>query len=143
MTREYKKNDYISTQRIFYTDTYQNKLEATILESGKDEQGNYIICDKTIFHPQGGGQPSDEGYLESGGECYRIIKLSASRNPTEEPYLIKHYYEGEKQFSKGEKVIQTIDLEKRVLFARYHSGGHLLSVAVNQLFPKLDGFKGN
>lgn len=34
-------------------------------------------------------------------------------------------------------------MEKRLLFTRYHSGGHLLSLAVNQLYPELDGYKGN
>ncbi|MCE8162962.1 MAG: hypothetical protein I3273_00625 [Candidatus Moeniiplasma glomeromycotorum] len=30
-----------------------------------------------------------------------------------------------------------------MLFARYHSAGHLLSLAVNRLYPELDGYKGN
>ena len=34
-------------------------------------------------------------------------------------------------------------MRKRFLFARYHPGGHLLSLAVNQLYPELDGYKGN
>jgi len=34
-------------------------------------------------------------------------------------------------------------MKKRLLFARYHSGGHLLSLAVNQLYPELEGYKGN
>ncbi|KLL02055.1 MAG: hypothetical protein MRERC_5c087 [Mycoplasmataceae bacterium RC_NB112A] len=30
-----------------------------------------------------------------------------------------------------------------MLFARYHSAGHLLSSAVNHLYSELDGYKGN
>ena len=37
--------------------TYLNKLKVQILEVGKDENGDYSISDKTIFHLQGGGQP--------------------------------------------------------------------------------------
>ncbi|CAH1759001.1 11113_t:CDS:2 [Entrophospora sp. SA101] len=54
----------ISAERVYYADTYLDKLEVQILERGKDDNGSYVIFDKTIFHPQGGGQPSDEGYLE-------------------------------------------------------------------------------
>lgn len=38
--------------------------EATLLGIVRDEkQGTAIILDRTIFHPQGGGQPSDQGKL--------------------------------------------------------------------------------
>ena len=121
----------------------QDKLETKVVEIGQDENGSYVIFDKTIFHPQGGGQPNDKGYFGINGKQYPIIKLIAPRNSYQEPYLIKHYYEGKKNFQKGEKVIQVIDMKKRLLFARYHSGGHLLSLAVNQLYPELDGYKGN
>ncbi|CAN0396388.1 unnamed protein product, partial [Ectocarpus sp. 12 AP-2014] len=36
--------------------------EATVLGVVEDDsRGSAIILDRTIFHPQGGGQPSDEG----------------------------------------------------------------------------------
>jgi len=133
----------ISTKRIYYDNTYLNKLKTRIVEIDQDENGSYVIFDKTIFHPQGGGQPDDEGYFETNGKKYPVTKLIAPRNPYQEPYLIKHYYEGKKEFQKGEEVIQIIDMKKRLLFARYHSGGHLLSLAVNQLYPEIDGCKGN
>ena len=47
----------ISTKRVYYTDTYLDRLEVEILEASQDENGRYVIFDQTIFHPQGGGQP--------------------------------------------------------------------------------------
>src|SRR3954453_24107330 len=44
---------------------------------------------------------------------------------------------------KGQKVIQVIDLKKRLLYSRLHSGGQLLSDAVNQLYPILKGIRAN
>ena len=69
-----------------------------------------MIFDKTIFHPQGGGQPNDEGYLEIAGQRYPVKKLVAPRNPHEEPYIIKHYYDREGDFLKGEleKIVRQI-----------------------------------
>jgi alanyl-tRNA synthetase len=133
----------ISTERIYYTDTYLDKLEVKILEIGQDENGSYVIFDKTIFHPQGGGQPNDEGYLEIAGQRYPVKKLVAPRNPYEEPYIIKHYYDGEGDFLKGDKVIQTIDRAKRLLCSRLHSAGHLLEDTVNQIYPSLKGIRAN
>jgi hypothetical protein len=34
-------------------------------------------------------------------------------------------------------------MRKRLLFVLYNSGGHLLSLAVNQLYPELDGYERN
>ena len=96
-----------------------------------------MIFDKTIFHPQGGGQPSDEGYFEIGSKRYIVKKLVAPRNPYEEPYTIKHYYKGEGGFLKGVKVIQVVDMEKRLLYARYHSAGHLPHPAKNAPYPQI------
>ena len=44
---------------------------------------------------------------------------------------------------KGQKVIQVIDIEKRLLYSRLHSAGQLLSDAVNQIFPALKGIRAN
>ena len=42
-------------------------------------------------------------------------------------------YEKGEPFKEGEEVSLTIDAEKRRLYARLHSGGHLLDVAMNKL----------
>src|SRR5439155_19936212 len=114
---------------------------------GKDENGDYVIFDRTIFHPQGGGQPDDQGHFELKNKQFIIKKLSAPRNPDEEPYLIKHYYEKDDLFNMEEQVnqmvLQKINMETRKLYARYHSAGHLLSNAVNKLHPEIDGCNGN
>src|SRR6185503_5655264 len=133
----------ISTERVYYIDSYLDKLEDKILDVDKDENGdNYVVFDKTLFHPQGGGQPADEGYLEVDDKQYIITKLVAPRNPHEEPYIIKHYYEGEANFLKEKKVIQVIDRAKRLLYSRLHSAGHLLEDMVRQIFPSLKGMRG-
>src|SRR6266508_2142175 len=80
---------YESTKRMYYNDTYLDRLKfVKILEVGEDENGDYFISDKTIFHPQGGGQPADEGYFEVNGKQHAVTKLVAPRNPHEEPYLV-------------------------------------------------------
>jgi Ser-tRNA(Ala) deacylase AlaX len=43
----------------------------------------------------------------------------------------------------SQTVLQKINMETRKLYARYHSAGHLLSNAVNKLYPGIDGCNGN
>ena len=35
------------------------------------------MLDKTIVHPQGGGQPNDEGYLKQGDVKFTVESISA------------------------------------------------------------------
>ncbi len=133
-----------STERVYYRDTYLDRLDARILSLGDDEKGRFVVFDKTVFHPQGGGQPDDQGYFEVDGTKFTVSKLSAPRNPYENPYIIKHYYVSDQNVLRVDQVVlQVIHMESRKLFARYHSAGHLLSNAVHRLYPQVDGCNGN
>lgn len=127
----------VSTQRAYYLDTYQASITATVLSSGKDDDGVYFIPDKTVFHPQGGGQPSDSGTVKFGEHSFNVIKLA------EDGEAIKHYVDGELHSLMPKEAILTINLANRKLYARIHSAGHLLSDVVNQKFPELTGYRGN
>lgn len=134
----------MNTERTYYQDTYQNRLEANIIESGTDAEGTYVVFDQTIFHPQGGGQPDDEGYFEVDGAQYQVTKLSAPRDPNTTPYIIKHYFDSAPiKLEAPIPAIQMIDMNKRALYAQLHSVGHLLSNAVHEEYPPLDGCRGN
>ena len=51
------------TVRLYYRNTYVSTAITHILDFHKDESGPYVTFVHTIFHPQGGGQPSDAGHL--------------------------------------------------------------------------------
>ncbi|KAF7724029.1 5-aminolevulinate synthase, nonspecific, mitochondrial [Apophysomyces ossiformis] len=124
-----------STLRLYYRDTYNTLAKATILDVGKDQAGTYVVLDNTIFHPQGGGQPADQGWLLWDDQQADVKKLANSEN------VVRHYCDG--PFEIGQIVTLKVDKEKRILHARWHSAGHLLSNAVNQLYPDLQGCSGN
>lgn len=49
------------------------KVEAT----WKNEQGETVlVLDSTIFHPQGGGQPADEGFITSSDGSVKFLLKS-------------------------------------------------------------------
>ena len=121
------------TERVYYRDTYLAELEAVVLRSGSDEVGFYFVPDRTIFHAQGGGQPADPGFVDVDGQKHRVVNLQ------EEGDEIKHYID---RVISG-KIRLTIDLTERSLFAKLHSAGHLLAGVVKELYPELEGYRGN
>lgn len=69
-TGKTKKNvllEYIEglpeTQLLYYEDSYKKFLDAEILKEFSVENKNYIVLDKTLFYPTGGGQASDQGMI--------------------------------------------------------------------------------
>ena len=64
------------TEKLFYKDAYQKTFEATVTECREGKKGYEIILDQTAFYPEGGGQPGDIGYLQTG------IRKSKSQIPT-------------------------------------------------------------
>lgn len=104
-------------KRLYWDDTYLMRHQAKITVIGNDENGDYLRLDETIFHPQGGGQPSDEGTINST----KVTKLKDLRDINE----INHYVEDISQFSVGDIVSLEIDQEKRLECAALHTAGHI------------------
>lgn len=127
----------IQTERVYYTNTYLDKLEARVVEVGSDHKGAYVCFDKTIFHPQGGGQPNDQGTFHIGERSWQVTDLTTDG-------AIKHYYkEGQTQAPLiNDVALLQIDLQRRTLLARLHSAGHLLECAMASICPDLVPFKG-
>jgi Ser-tRNA(Ala) deacylase AlaX len=119
------KLDYLENTALF-------ESEAVVLEMKEGEKGKMISLDRTIFYPQGGGQPADHGEICSGD---RIFKVNDVR--IDETGIVWHFGEyTSEEFNLGEKVILKIDQLRRMLNAKIHSAGHLLDCAVTNM--KLD-----
>ena len=101
-----------------------------------------IVTDETIFHPQGGGQPSDEGTFKNDRAEFQV---AIARMDAVESGRVLHFGRfsagSESTFSSGEGISQSIDVEKRLLYSRYHTAGHVLGAAVRHLLEKeIPGF---
>lgn len=92
-----------------------------------------MILDRTIFHPQGGGQPNDEGFIKHRDHDFKFIVT----NLLIKNDVIQHIghfepAEGVTSFLKGSAVECHLDEAKRRLYARVHSAGHLLDIAMTR-----------
>jgi Ser-tRNA(Ala) deacylase AlaX len=122
-------------KRLYWENTYLMNHKAKITAIGQDEQGDYIRVDETIFHPQGGGQPSDEGAVNG----IKVTKLKDLRDINE----INHYVENISQFKVGDTVELSIDGEKRLECAALHTAGHITGGVLRTSYSYTDQVSAN
>lgn len=118
------------TEKTYLTDSALTG-EATIVEIFPSEM--VVRIDKTLFHAQGGGQPSDQGTL--GGS--RVLRAVHNGND------VDHHVDNLAGLKIGEKVAILVDSDRRHLNARYHSAGHLIACVVEHLFPNVKALQGH
>ena len=50
-------------EQLAYTDAYARTVEARIVSVDDSGEAPFVVLDRTVFYPGGGGQPSDRGLL--------------------------------------------------------------------------------
>jgi len=127
------------------------------------EDHHVLVTPETIFHPQGGGQPSDEGTVTlTSSSPSASSSSSSSPSPAPPKFLVSSVRmdavnEGQvlhlgrfdspsstpphHLFTPGSAVTQAVDSEKRLYYSRLHTAGHVLGSAVRDLLEKeIPGF---
>ena len=100
------------TERLFFTHDHLT-AELEVLSCTPHEDQFAVILQSTIFHPQGGGQPFDTGWL---GES-SVLRV------TQEGDRVVHYVD--RPLAPG-PITARVDEQRRALHTRLHSAGHLI-----------------
>src|SRR5579872_4021467 len=102
---------------------------ATILDVAHTEQGTPIlILDQTIFYPQGGGQPYDQGTITKPDAQFQVAEVRFKDG------IVSHIGEIKQgAFNVGDSVALHVDEKRRIFNSRNHSAGHLVDHAMNNL----------
>ena len=117
------------TKLNYLNSTYIFESNAIFVELKENEKGKAVILDETIFYPQGGGQPADQGEIISANAIFLVTDVRLDEDGT-----VWHFGEFKNGvFQKGEKVTLKIDKDRRILNAKLHSAGHLLDCAVTKM----------
>ena len=117
------------TELLYLKDTYLFSWSAGIIETWRDESGDSIILDQTLFYPQWGGQPSDIGLISNESAIFRVTRVRI-----DEYGIVSHYGSYESwEFKTGTTISMQIDQATRLQNARNHSAGHLIDVAMKQI----------
>ncbi|RZB54867.1 hypothetical protein D0Y65_044685 [Glycine soja] len=121
--------DKNQTKLEYFDEMWRLQCTATLLSHLKeDDDGRHVlILDRTIFYPQGGGQPPDTGFLLIHGF-------------DNNKFLVFHYgfFENlggkfEPTLEKGKEVSLFVDEFRRKLNSRLHSAGHLLKICLPRI----------
>lgn len=103
------------TQRLFFTHDHL-VADVDVLECTPVEQQFAVVLQSTIFHPQGGGQPFDTGWLGQS----TVLKV------VQEAERIVHYVDQPVALGPAQA---RVDGQRRTLHTRLHSAGHLIGNA--------------
>ncbi|MTJ81279.1 MAG: hypothetical protein F8N37_09700 [Telmatospirillum sp.] len=120
----------MSQTQIYLLDTYRGEITTRILSSGKEGARPWIALEDNIFHPQGGGQPSDRGWIGT-------IPVVAQRLPTIADLVLVTAADDTAQtalahLTEGTTVTATIDLPQRLANAALHTAGHLINATAGR-----------
>lgn len=103
----------------------------------------WIQLNETIFHPKGGGQPSDEGTINGVKVAY-VHKETFDKSRLNSFEILHCFAEDQElNFKEGDEVELKVDPLTRKLHARLHTAGHIVAESVRKHFPELEGYQGN
>ena len=113
------------TEELFRHEAYLKSCEATVVSAGPEG----IVLDRTVFYPEGGGQPGDSGTLAlpDGGES-AIADTRKDRETGEHRHIPA---EGAALPAVGDRVTCAIDWERRHRHMRVHTALHLMCAAID------------
>jgi Ser-tRNA(Ala) deacylase AlaX len=127
---------------LTYEGNFQLKCDATLLSCqviGEDRVE--LQLDRTAMHPQGGGQPTDLGVIESGDTVVQISKVTVDR----ESGIVTHagtIKEGP-PLQVGQLVHVAVDPDERQILSECHTAGHVVDSAMarcNRILPPSKGY---
>jgi len=132
--------DYPPTDLLFYDDFHISDFEAEILDiierKGNNEKNLLsIILDQTAFYPEGGGQPSDIGYLTIKNKQIEVIHAEKIGDVVLHDVLLDgdlNYYKNDLKII-GEKINGKINWERRISLARNHTATHLIIASAKRV----------
>ncbi|RRJ83194.1 alanyl-tRNA editing protein [Aestuariirhabdus litorea] len=107
-------------QAAFYDNPMAKSLESRVLAV----EGDRVMLERTLFYPEGGGQPGDQGsWLTATGTSLKVTDTRKGELPGE----IWHQLETDAHgLAVGDLLQQTLDWERRYRLMRMHSALHLL-----------------
>ncbi len=116
------------TEKLYDRDAYLIEFSCKVIDLYANEKYIYTELDRTAFFPEGGGQTSDRGWLN--GAYVENVQIIDGK--------IIHFVENSEENVKNLKnstILQgKIDMKKRFSDMQQHSGEHIFSGIVHNLY---------
>ena len=105
------------TNALFLDDSYMKDCDATVV-SVKDDK--YVVLDRTIFYPKGGGQPHDVGKILKGKDEFQVVYVGKFSG--EISHEVDH-----PGLTSNDQVHCILDWDRRYRLMRSHTASHILA----------------
>lgn len=132
---------------LTYEGNFVLECDATLLSCQVIDGQVELQLDRTTMHPQGGGQPTDVGIIQSGDTVVKVSKVTIDRtsgivthagtnisdDPSSPPTL----------FVVGQAVQVCVDPDVRQILSECHTAGHVVDSAMarcNRILPPSKGY---
>lgn len=113
-------------KHLYLDDTYLVRAVSAIVRAGLRDGQQWVVLQDNIFHPQGGGQPADRGWV-AGVEVKPVHMID---NGT---WIAVEAAEGLVLTAELGVLVETaIDEDTRLLHAALHTAGHLVDAATRR-----------
>ncbi len=100
---------------------YLREFDARVIARGPDS----VTLDQTAFYAEGGGQPSDTGFLRWNGGEAKVLRV------TKEKGVVRHIVD---RIPAADEVHGVVDWERRYAHMRMHTSQHLISGLVFRIY---------
>ena len=119
------------TVSVYWRDSYLSSHSSQVIKAVPDEKKFwYVVLDETIFHPKGGGQPSDKGFLQGANFRLEVRKAMFSGA------VVVHWGKLLDGSLEPGPVKGEVDWDWRYLLMRRHSAAHLLDHSLAQVIGR-------
>jgi alanyl-tRNA synthetase len=124
---EIKLDKEFVTKPLYYEDVYQTEFDAKVEAI---INGKYIVLDKTLFYPTGGGQIHDVGVLIVDKKELKVVNVFRKTS------TIIHELKDTQNLKEGMKIKGRIDAKRRMDIMRHHTAVHVVNNAAREVLGK-------
>ncbi len=125
------------TKLIYMEHMQRFEQAAKIIDIVNINDRQALIVDQTIFYPQGGGQPYDQGTITANGNEFAVEEVRFKDGIV---YHIGTITKG--SFTPGMDVLLQVDKARRIFNSKNHTAGHLIDIAMRKIGMNLIPTKG-
>jgi alanyl-tRNA synthetase len=113
-----------ATEQLYYSDVYLKEFNAKVL---RIINSTYVVLNETCLYPEGGGQPTDRGWLISDEAKFEVVDVQKIGN------IIVHKLGTSATFEEGSIVHGVLDWDRRYSLMKAHTVTHLINGAARRV----------
>ena len=109
----------MAAEKLYYENVMAREFGGVVTQCRPGKKGYEVALDRTLFYPEGGGQPYDTGIL---GDA-RVLEVHEKDGEV--------WHTTDQPLEEGSRVRGVIDWDRRFDLMQQHSGEHLVSGVIH------------